>query len=298
VYVLDTGNHRIQKFDSNGTFITKWGSEGSAEGQFMQPAGISIFGDRVLYVSDNDNNRIQKFVYPEVEPPVDPSAEPTVIPNATDGKSIVMTSPEGSRLSQLTAISPRTITQDDQGAQVNDYPLGLVSLELNEVDVGATVPVELFFETSLSPDEVTARKYFAKDSSYSDLPGATVLSTKLGDKTGLRVNYQIKDGGDLDQDGVANGTIVDPVGLAVKRSPELVNTGAVTIGIMAVGIVLVVMATWTYIDYRRHKRPLMQADPYLASSYTYLHHIRVVTVPALRYRLQIRFEYVEKIAVR
>ena len=30
VYVNDPGNHRIQKFDSNGKFLTKWGSAGTA----------------------------------------------------------------------------------------------------------------------------------------------------------------------------------------------------------------------------------------------------------------------------
>ena len=34
VYVADTGNDRIQKFTSNGTFITKWGSNGNGDGQF------------------------------------------------------------------------------------------------------------------------------------------------------------------------------------------------------------------------------------------------------------------------
>ncbi len=34
VYVTDSGNHRIQKFDSNGNFITKWGSYGTGDGQF------------------------------------------------------------------------------------------------------------------------------------------------------------------------------------------------------------------------------------------------------------------------
>jgi tripartite motif-containing protein 71 len=39
VYVVDAGNKRVQKFDSNGTFITKWGSEGKGDGQFdYQPA--------------------------------------------------------------------------------------------------------------------------------------------------------------------------------------------------------------------------------------------------------------------
>ena len=37
VYVADTGNHRIQKFDANGTFLTTWGSYGSGNGQFGAP---------------------------------------------------------------------------------------------------------------------------------------------------------------------------------------------------------------------------------------------------------------------
>jgi DNA-binding beta-propeller fold protein YncE len=42
IYVSDTNNHRIQKFTSDGSFITKWGTEGNAEGQFMLPEGIDI----------------------------------------------------------------------------------------------------------------------------------------------------------------------------------------------------------------------------------------------------------------
>jgi DNA-binding beta-propeller fold protein YncE len=34
VYVVDTLNNRIQKFDSNGNFITAWGSNGTGSGQF------------------------------------------------------------------------------------------------------------------------------------------------------------------------------------------------------------------------------------------------------------------------
>ena len=33
LYVADTYNHRIQKFSSDGTFVTKWGSVGRAEGR-------------------------------------------------------------------------------------------------------------------------------------------------------------------------------------------------------------------------------------------------------------------------
>src|SRR5215208_3108719 len=37
VFVVDYANIRIQKFDTDGKFIAKWGSEGSANNQFQDP---------------------------------------------------------------------------------------------------------------------------------------------------------------------------------------------------------------------------------------------------------------------
>ena len=34
VYVTDTGNDRIQKYNLDGKFILQWGEEGSGDGQF------------------------------------------------------------------------------------------------------------------------------------------------------------------------------------------------------------------------------------------------------------------------
>ena len=61
VYVADTYNHRIQKFTSDGVFLTKWGSYGSGDGQFNYPEGIAVDGSGNVYVADSGNNRIQKF---------------------------------------------------------------------------------------------------------------------------------------------------------------------------------------------------------------------------------------------
>jgi DNA-binding beta-propeller fold protein YncE len=59
VYVADTFNNRIQKFDTNGNFITKWDS-GTGAGSFDRPDGITYDLDSdLLYVSDRENNRIQ-----------------------------------------------------------------------------------------------------------------------------------------------------------------------------------------------------------------------------------------------
>ena len=42
-------------------FVTKWGTLGSGDGQFYHPIGIDIGPSGNVYVSDSDNNRIQKF---------------------------------------------------------------------------------------------------------------------------------------------------------------------------------------------------------------------------------------------
>ncbi len=59
---VDQGNNRIQKFDSNGKFITKWGSLGNGNGQFNGTGGIATDASTGnVYVGDSDNNRVEKF---------------------------------------------------------------------------------------------------------------------------------------------------------------------------------------------------------------------------------------------
>ncbi|MBI5229417.1 PKD domain-containing protein, partial [Candidatus Micrarchaeota archaeon] len=80
VYVADSGNHRVQKFYPNMTFLGWWGKDsngsigwhkpsslvvsvsGSEEGAFNWPIGIAVdSANGFVYVADSNNNRIQKF---------------------------------------------------------------------------------------------------------------------------------------------------------------------------------------------------------------------------------------------
>ncbi len=61
VYVVDTGNNRIQKFTSDGMLLMTWGSLGAGDGQFNHPHGVGIGPKGNLYVSETGNNRVQKF---------------------------------------------------------------------------------------------------------------------------------------------------------------------------------------------------------------------------------------------
>jgi uncharacterized protein (TIGR03663 family) len=61
VYVSDTGNKRVIKYDPYGSMIHAVGGEGSAEGQLLEPVGIAVADDGLLYVADTWNRRIQVF---------------------------------------------------------------------------------------------------------------------------------------------------------------------------------------------------------------------------------------------
>jgi|GEM_PF-6797232 len=51
----------ILPIPSSGAFDRKWGTQGSGDGQFSLPRGVALGSDGSIYVTDGDNNRIQKF---------------------------------------------------------------------------------------------------------------------------------------------------------------------------------------------------------------------------------------------
>lgn len=60
VYVADTWNYRIQKFTADGTFVTMWGTSGTADSPngFWGPRGIVINAQGQVLVTDTGNNRV------------------------------------------------------------------------------------------------------------------------------------------------------------------------------------------------------------------------------------------------
>lgn len=63
VYVSDTWNHRIQKFTSNGEFITMWGYFGQADSPtaFYGPRGLALDDEGNVYLADTGNKRVVVF---------------------------------------------------------------------------------------------------------------------------------------------------------------------------------------------------------------------------------------------
>ena len=61
IVVADHGNHRVQVFDSNGTFLRSFGHKGETAGELDNPTGIAIDKDRNIFISDWGNLRVQIF---------------------------------------------------------------------------------------------------------------------------------------------------------------------------------------------------------------------------------------------
>jgi len=60
IFVSDTGNQRVQVFDSAGNFLFHFGEQGSGPGQFLFPYGLAASAD-LLYVADLYTGRISTF---------------------------------------------------------------------------------------------------------------------------------------------------------------------------------------------------------------------------------------------
>ena len=143
-------------------------------------------------------------------------------PTTTTGEGNVLTYPDPITSSTVTlelssdvtngtvsAISPDIIPKDT----FFFYPLGLTSFQF-DTTIGATKTITLYYDLPGDPSSYTARKYNTNTKTFSTITNATITRVTYNNKSMIRLTYDITDGGLLDQDNTANGTIVDPVGLA------------------------------------------------------------------------------------
>lgn len=105
------------------------------------------------------------------------------------------------------------------------YPAGLMdfTLDCGEAEFTATI-TQYYYGVN---GDFIVRKYNPNTQAYQTVNSASVSGQTIGGQQVKVASYQVTDGGELDVDGEANGTIVDPVGLAAV----VLSTG--TIGSLA-----------------------------------------------------------------
>ena len=61
IFVLDSGNFRIQKFDKMGNYVQSIGREGQGPGEFERPSTLYLDSENNIYVWDMGRRKIHKF---------------------------------------------------------------------------------------------------------------------------------------------------------------------------------------------------------------------------------------------
>jgi sugar lactone lactonase YvrE len=61
VYVTDSFNFRVQRFDRDGKFLSSFGKAGDAPGSFSRPRGVAVDREGVVYVVDAGFQNVQLF---------------------------------------------------------------------------------------------------------------------------------------------------------------------------------------------------------------------------------------------
>ncbi len=155
IYVTDTGNERVQVFGVDGAFNRTFGGFGSGPGQLIEPVGIALDADGLVYVADSGNARISIFT-PAGDPvgqwPVDawsgmstaggrPANQP-YLAFGPDGKlfatssetgSVEVFSDEGEHLDSITSAGDETLSQPIGITAANDGTIFVTDIGLNGV---------------------------------------------------------------------------------------------------------------------------------------------------------------------
>jgi tripartite motif-containing protein 71 len=131
-YVLDPGNHRIQAFDKDRTFVRAWGSLGTDPGQFIDPVGLAVDADGNVNVLDDKRNVIETYS-PKGEVVRTIVAYPDAV-GANEGSNDLVVGPNGHLY--LSMASPgRVVELDRDGAFVRDYGKGLFGEQAGDMAV-------------------------------------------------------------------------------------------------------------------------------------------------------------------
>lgn len=304
VYVTDRNGNRVQKFTADGTFILKWGGDGpgwagagNGDGQFAYTEGIAIDADDNVYVTDRNNERVQKFTTDgtfiskwgngaELDVPVGIAVDPTTgdvyvadvgndriqrygypyynadLKNAETNAPVTLETPAGTAITCSSTVKESALAAQDAGYA---YPVGLVDFCFSTPE--ADNEVILTFVTDKAAGDVVLRKFDPRTNEYATVTEAVLTDTTYNGQPAVQAVYTITDNGTLDTDA-DTGEIADPVGLAevvnddnasgtdgeADAVPGAPNTGVVTMNPFTsiVAIVVGIAAAAGIVTLRRY----------------------------------------------
>jgi hypothetical protein len=136
----------------------------------------------------------------------------SLVNSVSGGYTTIETTGQCTRNNSLSSVS-----EDSLGSQDADYeyPAGVVNFSADCLNPGETATVSVyFFSEDLPLDGTVARKYNSSTGEYTTIDSAVIEEVTINGERALKMTYDVVDGGPLDEDGLENGIITDPVGFA------------------------------------------------------------------------------------
>lgn len=175
---------------------------------------------------DSEQSHVASFVNPET------------------GKYITLALSEACSITNVSVLQAADVTQQD--AQYT-YANGLVNFSADCGEEGFTTNVTVYHH-GVSKAGLTVRKYNPNTGEYFTITNASLADQTIGigGQNAAVVTYQVTDGGELDIDGEADGSITDPVGLGAtiasgtgSSAGDLASTGQQAIKFTFIAVLLV-----------------------------------------------------------
>lgn len=129
----------------------------------------------------------------------------------------------------ITSVSLAAESHNEHQDSVYDYSLGMFDFTAECPNPGDGIYVGLMYHDEEYNEDFALRKYDPNTGEYTTPEDTYIDSFDSGDESGgVVAYYYVEDGGELDTDGLMNGTIVDPAGLALvsSQAPDSGGSGS------------------------------------------------------------------------
>lgn len=192
-------------------------------------------------------------------------ANVTSLPNPVTGKYAVLESSGDCTDNSAVSIVPKSSLATSDGNY--SYPAGLMNFTLTCGSPGDSATVTQYYYGISDASSLVLRKYDTVNHTYQTIPGASLSIVTIGGQSALKAVYTLTDGGPLDQDGTANGVIIDPAGPALlpvsaaaasNSGGSLVETGLSLIA--TTGIAAGLIGTAMVVKRRRFDPPVRKIE--------------------------------------
>jgi hypothetical protein len=146
----------------------------------------------------------------------DVASIPNVINTQTNTLDISDTNMSCGQVTKFANLTESALNVQDS---LYDYELWLWNFELKCGTPWRSADIHIVLDKEYDTSSWVYRKYDELTEQYTDMSSIVSYSTKnVGTHTVTVISYTLSDGGLYDQDGVANGVIVDPSGPSVARN--------------------------------------------------------------------------------